>query len=308
MRSFVTLLFVFLGAACAQDEALPRLTLVREVRCSDLFGDALDRYEASGVEYDGKALRVVFDNSWKLAVVSPELDKASARLIDPDPRLRGSSDLEGLAYDAQGRLWGVIEGARLESGSVHGLLVAYKDDSALGPAKLPAELPDGGKGYEGLACVERDGKTVLLALLEGNHGEGGKRGKDEGHGRIHAYVVDPAKQDLPPPQVLEVPAAAAFRDYAGIDVLGDRVAIVSQSSGRLWVGAFKPGTLEFAGPGQVYDFPLDEEGAERATYDRLEGVVWLDEQTLVCVSDRAKPDESDAHDQAIHVLRLPVGD
>ncbi|MCA8922922.1 MAG: hypothetical protein KDD82_13995 [Planctomycetes bacterium] len=299
----LSIVCALLGAVQAQAQE-GRLTLVREARCADLFGEGLDRYEASGVEFDGEQLRVVFDNSWKLGIVSPQLEASSAKLVDPDPRLRGSSDLEGLAYDAQGRLWGVVEGARLKTGGVHGLLVAYAKDSAVGPAKLPGELKDGGKGYEGLACVERDGKTVLLCLLEGNHGEGGDRGKDKGHGRIHAYVLDPAAKELPQPQVLEVPATAAFKDYSGIDVDGDRVAIVSQSSAKLWVGAFEPGTLKFAGPGRVYGFPV-EEGAKKTTFDRVEGVVWLDAQTLACVSDRAKPDESDAHDQAIHVVRLP---
>ncbi|MEZ6186310.1 MAG: hypothetical protein R3F62_15045 [Planctomycetota bacterium] len=308
MRRLVSFLACFgLWAAPAPAKDDPRLELVREARCTDLFGDG--HWEASGIEFDGTLLRVAFDNDWRVGVLDPSLDPESARLVEPvDPRQRGYSDLEGLAYDAQGRLWGCIEGARLPSGEVHGLLVPFDAEGRpLAPRPFPFALPDGGKGYEGLAAVERDGKVVLLALLEGNHGEGGKRGKDKGHGRIHAYVLDPESDALPEPQVLEIPETADFKDYAGIDVDGDRVVIVSQASSKVWVGELEPKSLTFKGKGQVYRMPL-EGGAEKTTFDRVEGVVWLDARTLACVSDRAQPDESDAHDQAVHVFRLPAAE
>ncbi len=90
---------------------------------------------------------------------------------------------------------------------------------------------------------------------------------------------------------------------------GERVAVVSQESSALWVGRLSPSTWEVVDDGVVYLFPRTRHGQIR--YGTVEGVSWLDEQTLAVVSDRAKPDQPRrmrATDQSVHIVALPVSD
>ena len=90
---------------------------------------------------------------------------------------------------------------------------------------------------------------------------------------------------------------------------GERVAVVSQESSALWVGRLSPSTWEVVDDGVVYLFPRTRHGQIR--YGTVEGVSWLDEQTLAVVSDRAKPGQPRrmrATDQSVHIVALPVTD
>jgi len=51
----------------------------------------------------------------------------------------------------------------------------------------------------------------------------------------------------------------------------------------------------------VYRFP-------KKSYGNVEGIAWLSEDTLVCVSDKKKkrqPEKCAAKDQSIHIFRIP---
>ena len=44
------------------------------------------------------------------------------------------------------------------------------------------------------------------------------------------------------------------------------------------------------------------------TFSAIEGIAWLDDRTLVCVSDQKKsrqPAKCEKRDQSIHVFRIP---
>jgi hypothetical protein len=53
-----------------------------------------------------------------------------------------------------------------------------------------------------------------------------------------------------------------FKDYAGMAVKGDRIAVVSQESSKLWLGRFRPGNWKINGAGRIYDFPRTKKGKE----------------------------------------------
>ena len=55
-------------------------------------------------------------------------------------------------------------------------------------------------------------------------------------------------------RALKLPKPVRFVDYSGIDVVGNRVAVVSQESSALWLGRLNP-DLTFADDGEVFLFP-----------------------------------------------------
>jgi hypothetical protein len=88
-------------------------------------------------------------------------------------------------------------------------------------------------------------------------------------------------------------------------VRGDRIAVVSQESSRLWLGRFRSGEWKINGAGRIYDFPRTKKG--KRIYHTVEGISWLSPTTLVAVSDLRKkrhPKRSTRTDQSIHVFRV----
>ena len=105
---------------------------------------------------------------------------------------------------------------------------------------------------------------------------------------------------------VKLPTHAKFKDYAGMALRGDRLAVVSQESSRLWVGRLRPSTWTIAGRGRVYDFPRTKKG--KKLYCTVEGISWLSSRAFIAVSDLRKkrhPKCCAKTDQSIHVFRIP---
>jgi len=69
---------------------------------------------------------------------------------------------------------------------------------------------------------------------------------------------------------IKLPRRVKFKDYAGMAVRGDRIAVVSQESSRLWLGRFRSGEWKINVEGRIYDFPRTKKG--KRLYHTVEGV------------------------------------
>lgn len=280
----------------------PTLKLIREAKFEALLGDALDRYEASGVARgDAGELVVVFDNATEMARVHVDLDPAKTRLVETDGK--GASDFEGITYDrASRRFFTVVEADRHDGDLSARIWELDADLELLDKEWLPYEPPSRGKGFEGLVFVHRGAHDYLLALLEGNHGKSDERSIDRGHGKVVVFKRD--GNDWDEEATFDLPPEAAFSDYAGIDVRNGRLAVVSQTSSLMWVGELSASAWQVEGPGRVYRFPR-EHGV--ATYGSVEGVAWLSHDRVAVVSDRyhGKVEPCEATDQSVHIFRIP---
>ncbi|MEZ6187409.1 MAG: hypothetical protein R3F62_20655 [Planctomycetota bacterium] len=282
----------------------PALILEREARLEDLFGDALDRYEASGVVLVDQRVFVVCDNAYAVLSVPSDLDPDDVEVHELD-KGHGSSDFEGITVDRRrGRFYAVQEGVKRKGKDNTPRLWELEEDFEVHDRDwLDLELDGITKGAEGLAHVHRDGEDYLFALMEGNDGRDKKAGRERGKGRIEIFRRHKGK--FKAMGRIDLPERAFFADYAGIDVRDDRVVVVSQASAQLWVGTLRPDVFEFTDAGRAYRFP--EDGSE-TRYPVMEGVAWLDAQRVVVVSDRPTPPfEAAKHAQeSIHVFRLPA--
>jgi hypothetical protein len=280
--------------------------------------------------------------------------RRAARRRPPPPRLRGQEDsqFEGISQIASRPGEFIIVEEMREVGPAQGA-ARGGNTTAAAPifhpfaqrVALSRRNPDGykvlerctmhlvlkreNKGIEGIEYVEDTrGKGYLLAACEGNWCEGGRRGRDRGHGKIAVLEFVPAARGGGEPcswrvaKTLDIPPAAAFTDYSDLafadtGLRGEpagsgkgAVAVLSQEDAALWVGQFDYDRMEFDAdvPGAAFVLPRD--GACRTVWCNAEGLVWLDARRLAVATDRAKASQSfvcTSKDEALGTFALPDG-
>lgn len=291
----------------------PDLRLVAEARVADLIGDAGGRrLEASGVVAVRGQFYVIFDNAPDIGRLDAALAPGDGNLLVSQEERDGDLGFEDIAYDPDGdRFFLLVEAARRDDelmARVHehdGSLVYRRSDW------LDVPLRRRNKGLEGLTFVRRNGDAHLLGMCEGNRCRDGDAGRRPGGGRIHLFTERAAQDPEPVTRweraaTIRLPETVWFEDFSSLSMMGDRVAVVSQSSSALWVGTFRTSGWELDGEGRIHRFPRDDEG--RATYCNVEGVSWVGPDRVVVVSDKAKATQGQrcrAKDQSIHVFDVP---
>ncbi len=159
-------------------------------------------------------------------------------------------------------------------------------------------------GLEGLSAVRWNKADYLLALCEGNRCRAGRRGRIGGGGRIH--VLAPKGDLWVSVARIKLPRTVDFEDYSAVSLRGDRIAVISQKTSRLWIGRLRRGDWTIDGPGRIYDFPRTKKG--RVQYCTLEGLCWLSNTRFVLVTDLCKANYRNCcrkTDQSIHLFSLP---
>jgi|SRR5688500_12874035 len=285
----------------------PVLRLLRERKLGELLEPPRVGavFEASDVLVAHDRCFVVLDNVSRVARIATHL-----RLESNDHQWIGAGrqgeGYEGITYSrATGRFYLLIEAQKHPDGTFKAAIAEYDEDWRFrGRRWVDFSFEKRNTGFEALASVEHRGVEYLLALCEGNRCRGGRSKKKRGEGRIH--VLERRGRLWHPVARIKLPRHAKFKDFAGMALRGDRLAVVSQESSRLWVGRLRRGKWTITGRGRVYDFPRTKKG--KRLYYTVEGISWLSPQTLVAVSDLRKKRHSKRSkktDQSIHVFRLP---
>lgn len=313
------LMVAFSVCACGQAET-NELVLVKESAIAALMEDSGDdeKLEASGVYALEGRYYLVFDNEKVIAVIDDESWSANGPGdIGLNRFVGGAEKAEGITYAPDGKRWIIVEEERLRSkddehsnrnGRIFEYLLPAGSDELerLGKSWLPFNFQRENKGFEGLSLVRHDGEDYLLALCEGNDCDGKSIGKRLGNGRIKVFArKDDGFKYL---ASTDLPRSLPFVDFSGMDVRDGAIALVSQETSALWVGRLDPENWRIQGDGDVYAFPKASDGT--LGYCNVEGVSWIDEDTLVVVSDARKEDKQPpscaAKEQSIHVFRLPA--
>jgi hypothetical protein len=282
------------------------LELIREAKLHRLLPgcDGESRLEASGVVAREGELVDVFDNLNRVAALEPSLSPSGRHgWLGHDDEAPGFEDI---AYDADARRYYALIEAMPAPGDIYRAAVVEYDAgfNRQEAHRLPFDFDSENKGIEGLAYLRRDGDDYLLALCEGNGCRGGREGRRPGNCRIQIFRRD--GRGWTHAGSLYVPAGAHFVDYAGLDVRDGQVAMISQASSKLWIGAFASSGWGFVDEGIVYLLPLDANGDP--IYCDAEGVAWLAPDRVAVASDRRKPDEPERcrhKQQSLHIFGIP---
>lgn len=283
------------------------LELVRETKLHTVLPGSgpNDALEASGIIVQDDRFIVIFDNLSQAASI------ATSCTVSDDNRWLGDRDgadgQEDITYNSRRHCFlGLIEAIPDKSDVHYAEVVEYDlHFKPLARSRLPFPFESNNKGFEGLAIVHRGDDEFLLALCEGNRCQGGAEGKQKGHGRMQLFQR--VEGEWRHEGKIKLPAAVRFTDYASLDIAGNRVAIVSQQSARLWIGVLDPVTWTFVDDGAIWHFPRGEH--DKPIYCHAEGVSWLAPDHLAVVSDKAKKDDPKRcreQDQSVHVFRLPT--
>jgi hypothetical protein len=275
-----------------------KLELIREEKLYRLIPGRTktSRLEASGIALTGTSTAlVVFDNLNQIASVDVSLKGSPHNALWPAPSL--GAGFEDVATDRRsGSTFALIECVQDTDGSLRGFVAEYDRHRRLRQcARLSGRFEKANKGFEGLAHARYQGREYLYALREANWRSSGPR-----RGRIDVFVR--TRGIWKESHRIALPKEARFEDYSALAIRDGRIAVVSQQSGRLWVGELEARTQTVTrGSGAVYRFP-------GKNYRNVEGIDWLTKDTLIAVSDRVKKDQPlrcASTDQSIHIFRIP---
>lgn len=280
--------------------------LVRERKLEDLVHlaprDAV--LEASGVFAKGRAYFVAFDNTRRVARIGADLrpDSGTHRWVG---RARASEGYEDIAYSPnRRRFYLLIEAEKHPDGTYKAVIEEFDDDWRLrGRSWVDVAFDKRNTGFEGLCAVRRQATDYLLALCEGNRCKAGRKGRKPGGGRIH--VLQKKRGIWRSLTRIKLPRSVKFKDYSALAIRGDRIAVISQESSRMWLGRLRPRDWTFAGAGRIYEFPTTRKS--KRLYRTLEGLSWLSPNRWVAVSDlcdRKDPRRCKRKDQSIHIFQL----
>jgi hypothetical protein len=284
---------------------LPLLRLVRERKLADLLpppqrGAAL---EASGVIAKGREYFVVFDNTRRVARIGADLSPASGT-HGWVSRARASHGYEDIAYSpGRRRFYLLLEAEKHPDGTYKAVIEEFDESwRRKGRCWVDVAFDKRNTGLEGLCAVRWRGNDLLLALAEGNRGKGNSKGRKGGRGRIH--VLQKKGRVWKPLAKIKLPRSLNFKDYSAVSIRGERLAVISQESSRLWIGTLRRRDWTIRGAGRTYGFPTTSKGKLR--YATLEGLSWLSPTRWVAVSDCCGkgPRRHQRTDQSIHIFRL----
>ena len=287
--------------------ARPVLTLVAERALRELIQPPKDSnvLEASGVVANGAYYYVIFDNIRRIARLHRSLEPGSKQ-HGWFGRTREGDGYEDIAYSRYTkRFYLLIEAEKHPDGTYKALIDECDEDARYKKRRwIDFTFKKRNTGMEGLSAVRVDGRDYLLALCEGNGCNGGRKGKKPGRGRIH--VLRRVGRMWKPMTTIALPSSVKFEDYSAVALRGNRIAVISQQTSRMWIGTLSTKDWKITGRGKIYDFPRAKKGKRK--YCTLEGLCWLNARDFVLVSDLSKGDYSKRcrkHDQSIHVFRLP---
>ncbi len=277
----------------------PKLELVREEKLYKLLPGRKKKspLEASGVHVVNGDAYIIFDSLNLVGKVDPKLkSNGSNRLI---PAISPGTGFEDITFDPVAkRFYLIIEAEEDTDGKYRSFVVEYDHEFRFQRCtRLSTTFETQNKGFEGLAHHWHGKKEYLMAMCEGNL----CTAATEGGGRMQVFVRT-KEENWQWTHTIALPDSAEFEDYAAISFHGNRLAVVSQASSRLWIGDIDRTAHAFAGDGITYRFP-------EKSYCNVEGVDWLSDDLLVVVSDRMKASKQAkrcaAKDQSIHVFRIP---
>jgi hypothetical protein len=287
---------------------LPTLKLVVERPLAELVAPPgrLGVLEASGVVAKGRDFFVIFDNIRRVARIDRDLEPESTKHAWLGAARKGEG-YEDIAYSAKRRrFYLLIEAEKHPDGTYKAAIEECNEAGRfLGRSWVDLPFKKRNTGFEGLSVVPWRGREYLLALCEGNRCSAGRKGRKPGGGRIHVLQKRGARWEST--ACIKLPRRAAFEDYSAVSLRGDRIAVISQESSRLWLGVLRRRDWTIPRAGRVYDFPRTKKG--KRLYCTVEGIAWLSPKTFVVVSDLAKPDDGDRcrkTAQSIHIFRLPL--
>lgn len=332
-----------LGQAFCDDPDFTKksLKLVHEMAIIGLFNDTQgeSNFEASDIKLVEDELYVVSDDVWSIGRLEQTLQFNSHKNVlvpDAHPRPQGPEKImvngkevdaphkengyEGLFYDhLLNRFFGMVETDPDEKGNLRAIVDEIQMDrktntfERVRSCRSDFTFDDSNLGFEGVMHIRHNDNFYLFGLCESNHCAAGAKGEEKGNGKLVMMTYFEDKKEgtcgWKTEKILNIPKSADFKDYSAIAYQKNthRVAITSQESSQVWIGAFDLDKMELT-EGEAFVFPRDD--SCHVVYCNIEGIDWMTEHILVAASDKMKSKGRQNYrcqqkDQSVHVFALP---
>ena len=256
------------------------------------------KWEASGIYLKDDFFYIVFDNFHSIAKLKRDLSNSPENSW-MGKELPAQSGFEGITFQPESKKFLITKESDTFQNQFKPVVHEYSPDfETLEVYPIDFPLKKANKGAEGIAYLKTKSETFILLLLEkpSTLNLGSKE-------RGNILVLRKTNNKYQQVSFLPIPQQVGFLDYSDIAWNGSKFAILSQESSALWVGELDT-AMNWKNSGKLYNFPL-EEGLPK--YCNLEGITWINENTVALVSDSAKkkqPPRCKEKSEMIHIWEL----
>ena len=257
------------------------------------------KIEASGVYYNNGNFFIVFDNLHKIAIIKNDFSIINSNQWLGKERSKKSSGFEGVTYNPLTNKYLIIqESEKFQNKFIPVIHEFSLDFESADSYDIDFSLKKENKGAEGITFFKIKNESYILLLLEKpntlnqNTNEVGNilvLKKKNGFYEEFAY--------------LSLPGNVNFDDFSDIAWNGSKIAVLSQESSALWVGELNE-DMSWKNTSTTYYFPKRD---GEYLYCNLEGISWINETTLVLVSDTSKkkqPSLCKEKSEMIHIWKI----
>lgn len=256
-----------------------------------------DHFGASGIYAKDNYFYVVFDNTHEIAKISNKLLRNS-KLNSLIGDKQGKSNYEGITFDNTSETFFIVEESELKDTIFYPRINQFdKNFNLISTAWSDYAFTEiaSNKAFEGIAYVNRNNKDYILGLVEGT-----------------GVIAVMERKNNKWTKISEFRIPVHFNDYSDITVFGDRMAVTSQEDAKVWVGKLSSDSWATIDNSIVYDFPKGDKNGNIGLgnliiYANVEGVSFMDDNTIVTCTDRANEKQPKFHkhkDQAIQIFKL----
>ena len=273
---------------------------IREIKIRSLM-PAINssKIEASGVYYNNGNYYIIFDNLHKIAIIKQDFSIINSNQWLGKERAKRKSGFEGITYNPLTNKYLVVQESEKFQNKIIPVIHEFTHDFETSDSyDIDFLLKNENKGAEGITFFKIKNESYILLLFEKPNtlnqstNEVGNilvLKKKNGYYEEFAY--------------LSLPKNVNFDDFSDIAWNGSKIAVLSQESSSLWVGELTE-ELTWKNAGNTYYFPKRE---GEYLYCNLEGISWINETTIVLVSDTSKkkqPSICKEKSEMIHLWKI----
>lgn len=273
---------------------------IREIKIRSLM-PAINssKIEASGVYYNNGNYYIIFDNLHKIAIIKQDFSIINSNQWLGKERAKRKSGFEGITYNPLTNKYLVVQESEKFQNKIIPVIHEFTHDFETSDSyDIDFLLKNENKGAEGITFFKIKNESYILLLFEKPNtlnqstNEVGNilvLKKKNGYYEKFAY--------------LSLPKNVNFDDFSDIAWNGSKIAVLSQESSSLWVGELTE-ELTWKNAGNTYYFPKRE---GEYLYCNLEGISWINETTIVLVSDTSKkkqPSICKEKSEMIHLWKI----
>lgn len=273
---------------------------IREIKIRSLM-PAINssKIEASGVYYNNGNYYIIFDNLHKIAIIKQDFSIINSNQWLGKERAKRKSGFEGITYNPLTNKYLVVQESEKFQNKIIPVIHEFTHDFETPDSyDIDFLLKNENKGAEGITFFKIKNESYILLLFEKPNtlnqstNEVGNilvLKKKNGYYEKFAY--------------LSLPKNVNFDDFSDIAWNGSKIAVLSQESSSLWVGELTE-ELTWKNAGNTYYFPKRE---GEYLYCNLEGISWINETTIVLVSDTSKkkqPSICKEKSEMIHLWKI----